>query len=187
VHQGIFVHDAVMHYTWPVAKAPGDFEDFVYWNFSGMVPGTGHSGDAGEPPRWRASSFVAVSGLVFDGLTDPTFHVAFKARKGQSANAAYVHTQSLATMGAGVTDGIYLRMGPGMPPIATVVETGMDGALIDPAAIDAATGAHLPITDMGIERDGFRGNSLAISVSMGAEETGWAGIYLTIVPNARAR
>jgi hypothetical protein len=31
---------------------------------------------------------------------------------------------------------------------------------------------------MGIERDGFRGNSLAVNVSMGTEEAGWAGIYL---------
>ena len=34
---------------------------------------------------------------------------------------------------------------------------------------------------MGIERDGFRGNSLAINASMGTEEAGWAGIYLTEV------
>ena len=35
---------------------------------------------------------------------------------------------------------------------------------------------------MGIERDGFRGDSLAINVSMGSEEDGWAGIYVTTVP-----
>jgi hypothetical protein len=35
---------------------------------------------------------------------------------------------------------------------------------------------------MGIERDGFRGDSLAINVSMGTEEAGWAGIYLTEIP-----
>jgi hypothetical protein len=52
----------------------------------------------------------------------------------------------------------------------------MDGTLIDPAAVD------LPVTEMGIERDGFRGNSLVINVSMGTEVAGWAGIYLTAVP-----
>jgi hypothetical protein len=35
---------------------------------------------------------------------------------------------------------------------------------------------------MGIERDGFRGSTLAINVSMGTEEAGWAGVYLTVVP-----
>ena len=39
----------------------------------------------------------------------------------------------------------------------------------------------LPVTEMGIERDGFRGNSLVINASMGTEEAGWAGIYLTEV------
>jgi len=41
----------------------------------------------------------------------------------------------------------------------------------------------LPVTEMGIERDGFRGSALAVNVSMGTEEAGWAGIYLTTVPN----
>ena len=59
----------------------------------------------------------------------------------------------------------------------TVVETGMDGTLLDPEAVDA-TGAVLPVTEMGIERDGFRGNTLVINASMGSEETGWAGVYL---------
>ena len=34
---------------------------------------------------------------------------------------------------------------------------------------------------MGIERDGFRGSTLVINASMGSEETGWAGVYLTTV------
>jgi len=64
----------------------------------------------------------------------------------------------------------------------------MDGTLIDPEAVldddeDPATPpVPLPVTEMGLERDGFRGNSLAINVSMGTEEAGWAGIYLTGVP-----
>lgn len=174
VHQGIFVYDTVLHTLTAVAKAPTDFTDFVYWNFSGQVPG---STEAGEPARWRSSSFVAVSGLVVDSLNDPTFHVAFKARTGQVVNGAYVNP----------IDGIYLRQEPGVRPIATVVQTGMNGTLIDPAAIDSETGAPLPVTDMGIERDGFRGNSLVINVSMGTEEAGWAGIYLTTVKASQLR
>jgi len=40
----------------------------------------------------------------------------------------------------------------------------------------------LPVTEMGIERDGFRGRWLAIVAGMGTEEAGWAGIYVTAVP-----
>jgi hypothetical protein len=177
VHQGIFVHDTVAHETFVVAKAPSDFTDFVYWNFSGLVPGTGESDDAGEPARWRSATFVAVSGLVNGSLKDPTFHAAFKARTGHVVNGAYVNP----------VDGIYLRKGPSDSPIQTVVKTGMDGTLIDPEAVDPLTAAVLPVTAMGLERDGFRGNSLAVNVSMGTEEAGWAGIYLTTVPAKKLR
>ena len=167
VHQGIFVHDLKTGHTRAVAKAPTDFDDFVYWNFSGLVPGAGSSDDAGEPARWRFASFVAVSGLVDGRPTEATFHAAFKARRGQ-------------------VDGIYLVEGPGDPKIATVVEAGMDGTLLDPAALDPLTETPLPVTEMGIERDGFRGRWLVINASMGTEEAGWAGIYLTSVLHVRA-
>jgi len=62
-----------------------------------------------------------------------------------------------------------------------MAETGMDGTRLYPEAIDSETGAVLPVTEMGIERDGFRGNALVSNASMGSEETGWAGIYLTEV------
>lgn len=58
----------------------------------------------------------------------------------------------------------------------------MDGTILDPEAVVAETGAALPVTEMGIERDGFRGSSLVINASMGTEEASWAGIYLTVVP-----
>jgi hypothetical protein len=172
VHQGIFVHNTVSGITYVVAKTPTDFGDFVYWNFSGLVPGTGESDEAGEPARWRSASFAAVSGLVSGSRRDTNFYTAFKARKGTVTNGAYVSP----------VDGIYLRKGPGTLPIVTVVKTGMDGALIDPAAIDPLTQGHLPVTEMGIERDGFRGKWLTLTVSMGTEEAGWGGIYLTGVP-----
>ncbi|MGR8981838.1 MAG: hypothetical protein ACU84H_17345 [Gammaproteobacteria bacterium] len=175
-HQGIFVHDIRSHATVPVAKAPTDFDDFVYWNFSGRVPGTGEGDDEdGEPARWRSSAFAAVSGLVYDGLNDSTFHIAFKARTGAIVEGSYVDP----------VDGIYLRGGPGVSPIQTLVSTGMDGNLIDPEAVfdddenSETPPVSLPVTEMGIERDGFRGNRLAVNVSMGTEEIGWAGIYLT--------
>ena len=181
VHQGIFVVDTWLPAANPgriraVAKTPTDFDDFVYWNFSGLVPGTGESDEDGEPARWRSASFVAVSGLVDGKLTDATFHAAFKSRTGAVVDGAYVNP----------VDGIYLRQGPGVLPIVTLVEAGMEGTLIDPEAVylDEETGETmvLPVTEMGIERDGFRGSTLAINVSMGTEEAGWAGVYLTVVP-----
>lgn len=170
VNQGIFVHDLQTGRTRAVAKTPGDFDDFVYWNFSGRTPGTGESEEDGELARWRSASFVAVSGLVDGKLTDAIFHAAFKARTGEVFEDAYVDP----------IDGIYLRQGPGNARLLTVVETDMDGTLIDPEAVDDVENA-LPVTEMGIERDGFRGYSLAINVSMGTEEAGWAGVYLTEV------
>jgi hypothetical protein len=45
----------------------------------------------------------------------------------------------------------------------------------------------LPIASLALERDAFRGDRLAITASMGVEEAGWAGIYLTgviVLPRA---
>jgi hypothetical protein len=171
VHQGIFVHDTTTGKTRGVAKAPANFSDFVYWNFSGRVPGTGEGDDDGELARWRSTAFVAVSGRVDNSLSDGNFHAAYKARTGVAVAGAYVDP----------VDGIYLENGPVAPKTRALVKTGMAGTLLDPEAIDADTGAVLPVTEMGIERDGFRGNTLVINASMGSEETGWAGIYLTKV------
>ena len=176
IHQGIFVYDTVGRTTAVVAKSPSNFSDFVYWNFSGRVPGVGEGGeddDTGEPARWRSATFLAVSGLADGQLTDATFHTVFKARTGAVVDGAYVAP----------VDGIYLRKGPGKPPIAAVVETGMDGTLIDPdAVVPGTTVRRIPVALDGLERDGFRGDAFAINVSMGSEEAGWAGIYLTTVP-----
>jgi hypothetical protein len=206
VHQGIFVHDIISHLTWPVAKTPNNYSDFVYWNFSGKVPppkggsggdgengedntsvvaaaeGPGDSGGMdgetdGEPARWRSASFVAVSGLFDRILFIPIVHTVFKARTGTVTAGAYVNP----------TDGIYHRPSP-LSPISKLVETGMNGIMFDPAAtyqpVDELGNPvgplqPLPVTTMGIERDGFRGNTLVLNIGMGNEEAGWAGIYLT--------
>ncbi len=149
INQGIFVYDTVSRTTAVVAKAPSNFSDFVYWNFSGRVPGVGEGGeddDTGEPARWRSASFLAVSGLVDGALADANFHVAFKARTGKVVDGAYVDP----------VDGIYLRKGPGKAPIAAVVETGMDGTLIDP---DGCRSAGTQVTDPGHD-DGPRARRL---------------------------
>ena len=170
VHQGIFVHDIRTGHTHLVTKTLDYFDDFLYWNFSGHVPGSTEEED-GEPARWRSSAFAAVSGMVGGSLDDAIFHVAFKGRKGDVSGGAYVDP----------VDGIYLARGPGNSRISPVVTSGMNGTLLDPRAVDADTGAVLPVTEMGIERDGFRGNALVINATMGSEETGWSGVYLTEV------
>jgi hypothetical protein len=71
--------------------------------------------------------------------------------------------------------GIYASFGEGVP-IETVVETGMLGQVLDPEA------SGLPITSLGIERDGFRNGQLVINAAMANEESSWAGVYSTPVP-----
>ena len=165
VHEGMFVHDLITGDTTMVAEnsvpngvtamalpeAP-DFESFLYWVFSGAPPTAGSEEDADqELPRWRSSAFTAVS-QRFDG----TFRVAFK--------------------GSGVDggQGIYLATGVADAPLLTLVDTGSDGRSIDREAPEGSL-----VTTVGIEREGFRGNYLAISVSMANAEESWAGVYVS--------
>jgi hypothetical protein len=180
VNQGIFVHDTgvgVSGVTFAVAKTEGALDDFLYWNFSGRAPGVGEGGeggdDDGEPARWRSTAFMAVSGLVDGSLANATFHAAFKARSGSVDPITHTWESPV--------DGIYLRRGPGMAPLQALAWTGMEGSLLDEGAVDDQ-GAALPVTEMGIERDGFRGRFIVINASMGSEEAGWAGVYLSEVP-----
>jgi len=162
VHQGFFVRDMQLGKTVVIAKTGGDFKDFVYWNFSGRVPGMGGGGEGGddieEPARWRTATFGAVSAHGAPSIS------AFKARTADG------------------TDGIYLRKV--LPPpskigdVTPLLKTGMPGVMVDPM-----TPSRALISSLGIERDGFRGEWLAVSVGMLAEggseeDTGWAGLYV---------
>ena len=157
VRQGVFVHDIKTGDTAAVAKAPNDFGDFIFWNFSGQVPGIGEGGegaeDDGEPARWRFSAFVAVSGT----------NTAFKATTGNRV-------------------GVYLSRQPGQKAV-TVVDSDTDGQVLDPKA--APIGSTL--VEVGLEREGLRGDWLAISAKMaikgGTEEDGMAGVYITRLPS----
>ena len=157
VSQGIFLHDTKTAKTLVVAKAPKNYSDFLFWNFSGMVPGVGGGEDDNEEEtetaRWRSSVFVAVSGE----------RTAFKAMSGNRL-------------------GIYVSEKPGKQPI-TVLNDGMDGQQLDPEAPFGST-----LTEMGLEREGLRGDWLVVSAKMevagGTEEDGMAGIYITRLPGA---
>jgi len=174
VNQGIFVHDIDTNKTRVVAKTDAPFDEFLFWNFSGKTPcvGGGHSDDGaeddGEPARWRSSAFVAVAGGV-----GATYQTAFKARTGELVDpGVYVDP----------VDGIYLRKGPGQgQAIVTVLDTTIDGQALDPEAPEGST-----ISELGLEREGLRGDWLAVSAKMGIEggeeEDDMAGVYLTELP-----
>jgi len=168
--QGFFVRDMQLGTITPIVKT-GDFvdgvaiKDFVYWNFSGRVPGMGEGegDDIEEPARWRSATFGAVSGNGVPNIS------AFKARTDDGK------------------DGIYLRrvLPSGLEDMVKVLKTGDLQAMdVSPAA------AGMQVSAVGLERDGFRGNWLAITASMlppvavaaaggedSGEVTGWAGVY----------
>lgn len=176
--QGIFVHDIKTGRTELVVRNNDRFDDFVFWNYAGKTPcaGTGHAEeggtDDGHSVRWRSSAYVAVAQAV-----GATYRVAFKARTGDRGNAAH----------AAAVDGIYLANGPGRAPVTTVLDTTMDGTLLDP---EAPVGSR--IVELGLEREGLRGDWLAISAKMSLEggdeeDDDMAGVYVTRTPKARRR
>jgi hypothetical protein len=179
--QGFFLRDMQARTTVVIART-GDIvdgrtiEDFVYWNFSGRVPGKGHGGEEDpeetlELARWRSTSFGAVSGTGAPGMS------VIKAKfAGDNDGLDDEHALLLRDVKPN-------RMGDLVP----LLRTGDLGRMVDPEAPAGAV-----ISALGIERDGFRGNWLAINVSMlvpttevaaaadgeeSEEETGWAGIY----------
>ena len=160
VHQGIFVYDTSTSSIYPVATDDARFSGFQYWVYSGAPPGVG-SGDASmEPPRWRVSAFVAVSGLSGDN----GYQVAFKASTTDGAS------------------GIYLGQGPGAQSrVLAVVRTGDAGSGIDTSSA-MPTGSV--VTSVGLERDGFRGGNLVLNAALldPVTDAGWGGVYFTAVP-----
>lgn len=172
-NQGIFVHDTKTGKTSLVAINDGRFDDFLFWNYSGKPPCSshGHSAEEGDLSashsiKWRSSAFLAVSGKK--GMK---YRIAFKARSGHLVNGVYVDP----------VDGIYLAKGPGRAGPVTLVDTTMDGQALDPEAPPGTT-----VLELGIEREGFRGDWLAINAAMGVEggdeeDDGMAGVYVTRV------
>ena len=76
--------------------------------------------------------------------------------------------------------GIYLSIGPAQGAM-TVLDSQTDGQALDP---EAPTGSV--ITEVGLEREGLRGNWLVVTATIGveggSEEEGMAGVYLTRLP-----
>ena len=165
VRQALFMFDTYTGNVFLVSDTD-DFDDFLFWGYTGMVPGVGHEADDsdGEAPRWRSSAYAAVSNGV----------VAFKARTGILGKKNEYFDP---------VDGVYLAQPMAGTALGVVVETGMDGWILDPSMPPLLREVY-PITELGIEREGLRGDFLAITARMGTEEDGWAGIYVTDVSRA---
>ncbi len=75
-------------------------------------------------------------------------------------------------------DGLYLG-GENMPSIETLLTTNSLGQSVDPLA---PPGSY--VSSIGLERDGFRGDLLTITVGMldPVTQESWGGVYLTSVP-----
>ena len=155
LHQGIFVYDRITGTTTVLAKSPTNFDDFLYWVYSGKpsVAGNTEENSDGEPARWRSAAFTAVS------AKQQTFKAVFKAHKDNPK-----------------VDGIYYYDATAGSNITTLVDTTTSGQAIDPKAPAGST-----VVSLGVERDGLRGNWLAITVSMlnATDNLSWAGVYTT--------
>lgn len=158
INQGFFVHDVPTGRTWQVARTGQEgIEDFLFWGFRGRPPGVGGSEDAEELARWGSAAFGALSTAAGNASL-----FAFKAERNG-------------------TSGIYVREGLGFQlPLRTAAEVGTTpGQLLDP---DAPADSF--VSEVGIERDGFRNNRLAINAAMlfedpidPEESIGFAGMY----------
>lgn len=152
-NQGVFLADTWSSKLYLVAQTGDIFDDFLFWTFSGKPPGTGESDEGDAAEEPRWRSSAFVA---IDGND-----IVFKALNASGATGLY------AKFDVGSLDSL--------DPFA-LIETGWDGGLIDPMA------KGLPITALGIERDGFRNGRIAINVSMTDGETSQAGIYIAQVP-----
>jgi hypothetical protein len=182
VNQGIFVYDTTTGKLWMAARAGAteQFQDLLFWTFSGApaTTGSGSSGGSGsggassgsggssgptdaEPPRWRASAFTAVDGargVLFKGVLTPP------------------------AGGTGPSAGIYgsVLSGSGMGSVFKLVAVGDDMSAIDSAAPAGST-----VSAVSMEREALRGGWLAISVSsLNPAQESWAGVYATYFPGA---
>ena len=161
-NQGIFLADTQLNKLFLVAQTGSVYDDFLFWNFSGNAgQGSGDESVDEEGARWRSSAFIAIDGndVVFKAAQDYEDGL-FGKTGGTSGLFGGLDVSDLFTDA----------------DLFTILKTGMDGGLVDVNA------AGLPIVSLGIERDGFRNGRLAINASMATEEAGWAGIYVTSVP-----
>lgn len=157
--QGIFVTDVDSLDTRIVAQTNDQWDTFLTWNFSGRPPGMGETDEQEselELARWRSTAFVALDG---------TGNVAFKAQE-------LAPVDLVSELLRQSKDGIYTAANLPGATLQTLLETGMDGALVDPQA------ENMVVTSVGLERDGYRGGRVAFVASMANGTETWAGVYV---------
>ncbi len=165
-HQGLFVVDTRSGAIRMIAEAGTDpgaqFQDFLFWTFSGAAPSSSGSSDVtdAEPPRWRASGFAAVDskrGVIFKGALNPAYIA------GAPAAGIYGVAFNGSTVG----------------PLFKVVAVGDSMNALDPAAPAGSL-----VTAVAVERESLRAGWLALTASsLNAAGESWAGIYVTDLPN----
>jgi len=162
MNQGIFLADTDLNRLYLVAQTGDLYDDFLFWNFSGNAgQGGGEDSEDLEGARWRSSAFMAIDGN----------DVVFKAAQGYVPSDFGLTGGTSGLFGALDVSDLFTDA-----DLFTIVTTGMDGGLLDPMA------AGIDIVSLGIERDGFRNGRLVINASMAEGDLGWAGIYVTTVP-----
>ena len=168
VHQGIFVHDTRSGITQRVATAGngGDFDDFLFWVFSGRAPGSGSSEEGDESlelARWRNSSFVAVCGaeVVGDGKDDGKDDGKNDGKNdGRDDSSADCFCVAFKGRMRGV-DGIHVVRSGESPRVIGALTTRMPGVVLDPSV-----SAGLGVVAVGLEREALRGRWLTVAGSM---------------------
>lgn len=152
LHQGIFLKDTVTGKLTLVAQTGVEYEDFLFWNFSGNAgQGGGEDSEEEEGARWRSSAFVAADGQK----------VVFKALEPDDVF------------------GLYLDLSDLVDPFA-LLTSGMDGSILDSLAAGLSITA-LAIERDSFRNDWLVVNA-SFEGFIGDEELGWAGIYLARIP-----
>ena len=140
-----------------MAKTGARLDELLFWSYSGKTPCVGGGHSMeGAEDDGEAARWRSSSFVAVSGL-----YAVFKAVSGEVV-------------------GIYLNRQPGQD-LVTLLDTQTDGQALDSEAPLGST-----ITELGIEREGLRGDWLAVSAKMGieggTEEEGMAGIYVTRLP-----
>lgn len=156
VSQGIFVHDATGTNRTRIVAKTGALFDDFLF--------------------WSYSGKTPCVGSGGGDVEDDGEAVRWRSSAFVAVSGSYTAFKAVA----GDVVGIYL----GRPPdqaILPVLDTRTDGQAVDPEAPEGST-----ITDVGIQREGFRGRWLVVNAAMGIEgndeESSMAGVYLTRVP-----
>jgi hypothetical protein len=175
VHQGIFLRDrdGKLKLIAHTGYEDSEFDDFVFWNYSGAPPGVGpdshghgEGGEEGgeendkEPPRFRSSAFISVHEKM----------VAFKGRNA-NLNSDGIYED--------VVDGIYFKND--RDPLISLAKTGDSAEMFDKEAV-FLDGSPMEIDEVSIEKDGLRHQIITIALGFAGadttEDVEFGGVYV---------